>query len=619
MNRMLLMAIFSMVGGVVACSHNAGPLFVAQPCWFDPGGAEDVVTCGTVAVPVQSGSSDQWDLAVVRIESISGAADLPPVVWLVDGPGGRATARMRELIDVVRPVFGVRRDLVVFDPRGVGHSEPDLSCDAFAWPSVSRLDEPVPAAEQRLLDTATIRACGVDASTRGIDLSVFTTDAMVADLERVRRALGYDRIALVATGHGTQVAQRYEVVHGEHVELIVHDSVVPDGRHPAATRPETLRQAIDEVIERCESDSRCSSRFDDVEARLAATLATLDVAPLQTPLPGSGDATAWVTADRFVAVLFALMQTRNGASQVPRLIDEVSRGQTGFVASRLAELSDQRDVDWFAHFVVACNDTPGSEFAGESDDPVLGDWLLLEVERYATVCASLGLSGPSLSRRPLDGAAPVLLLTGALDAVSPVEWSTEIESVRSRAFVEVFDALSRNTLADDCSRRIAGSFLALDGQRPTNSCADEQRFLFDAGRDLVLFDDWRVLVPTPRAWDAREGANTVRYADPDTRASVAIGYVPDSSVTAAIDVVRDDAFSTFVGARISLQQQFVAEREWTTAYYGNTESDVLYVSVTADAGDAFGVAIRGPLADVEARFHVYREMIERLGIVADAP
>lgn len=598
------------------CGGGDAPSFDAGPCWFDAGAEADIITCGTVEVPVRPGGDARWGLAVARIDAVDGAGDLPPVFWLVDGPGGRSTGRMRELLDLVRPVVGVRRDIVVFDPRGVGRSEPDLSCASFVWPSVARLGEPVATSEQRLFDTAALRACGAEATGRGVDLSAIDTDAMAADVERVRRALGYDRIAVMATGHGTLVAQRYEVVHPDRVELVVFDSVVPDGRHPAASRPDTLGSAIDAVLTRCAADDGCTRRFGDVETRLAEVLTGLDEAPVEATLPGVEGETVYVTADRFVAVLFELLQTRNGASLVPRLIDEVALGQTGLVAQRLARLAEQRDVDWLAHFVVACNDTPASALQREASDPLLGEWLQLEVDRYATVCASLGLAGEDLARRPLGGSAPMLLLAGDLDPVSPLDWSTEVEATRTRAYTEVFPGLSRETLSDDCPRRVAGSFLALDGQRPTSSCADDLRFFFDPGRELTLFDDWRILAPVPRDWDSREGEVSVRFADPNTRASIAIGYVADSSATAAIDAVRADAFGTFIGSRVSITTEQVAEREWTTAFFGNSDADVLYVSVATDGGDAFAVAIRGPLADVEAVFHVYREAIERFGIVA---
>lgn len=607
------MVVLAALGG---CGEDDASTFEAGDCWFDPGSEADVVTCGTVAVPPRAGQQPRWDLAVARIDAVDGTGELPPVFWLVDGPGGRATGRMRELLDLVRPVLGVRRDIVVFDPRGVGRSEPSLACDGFAWPSVARLDEPVPSSEQRLHDTSALRSCGAAAQGRGVDLDAFDTDAMVADLDRVRRALGYDRIAVLATGQGALVAQRFEVVHPDRVELLVYDSVVPDGRYPASSRPDTLSTAIGAVFDRCAADDGCTRRFGDVEARLAATLEALDAAPIEITLPGADGATAWLTADRFVAVLFEMMRTRNGASLVPRLIDEVERGQTGLVAQRLARLAAQRDVDWLAHFAVTCNDTPASALQREASDPILGEWLQLEVERTATVCASLGLAGEDLARRPIGGDAPVLLLAGELDPVSPVDWSLEVEAARTRAYTEVFPGLSRETLSDDCPRRIAGSFLALDGQRPTSSCAEDLRFFFDPGRELELFDDWRTLAPVPRDWTSREGDVSIRYSDPNTRGSVALGFVADSSATAAIDAIREDAFGTFIGRRVSLTTEFVAQREWTTAYFGNSEADVLYVSVATDAGDAFAVAVRGPLSDVEAIFHVYRELIERFGIVA---
>ena len=74
------------------------------------------------------------------------------------------------------------------------------------------------------------RAAAVCAERLGPARARYTTQETVADLEAVRAALGYERIALYGTSYGTKLAVAYARAHPDRVERLLLDSVVaPDG------------------------------------------------------------------------------------------------------------------------------------------------------------------------------------------------------------------------------------------------------------------------------------------------------------------------------------------------------------------------------------------------------
>src|SRR4029078_366057 len=81
-----------------------------------------------------------------------------------------------------------------------------------------------PSLQQGMLELS--EAAARCATLLGPARPFYTTADSVADIEAVRRALGYERIALFGVSYGTVVAQHYAKAHPERVERLVLDSAV---------------------------------------------------------------------------------------------------------------------------------------------------------------------------------------------------------------------------------------------------------------------------------------------------------------------------------------------------------------------------------------------------------
>ena len=104
------------------------------------------------------------------------------------------------------------RDVVLVDQRGTGRSAP-LACAAFVpdEDAADALDtDPLPRATQ----------CARELTEKGIDVTQYTTEAFIGDLEAVRTALGYPRWNLWGGSYGSRVALEYLRHHGDRVRTI---------------------------------------------------------------------------------------------------------------------------------------------------------------------------------------------------------------------------------------------------------------------------------------------------------------------------------------------------------------------------------------------------------------
>ncbi len=149
------------------------------------------------------------------------------VIALAGGPGQSAIPFAETFVDALGPILDTR-DLIVFDQRGTGYSHP-LACHGFEQPGAYHGGGQL------------LKSC---AEQIGPERAFYTSLDSVADIEALRRALGYEKLVLWGTSYGTKVAEEYAQEYPTHVEALVLDSVVPP------TGPDPLDRTTFEAIPR---------------------------------------------------------------------------------------------------------------------------------------------------------------------------------------------------------------------------------------------------------------------------------------------------------------------------------------------------------------------------------
>jgi pimeloyl-ACP methyl ester carboxylesterase len=186
----------------LACAHLTVPL--------DPSGAVP----GTITLAIRR-----------RLAPVGEAHSA--VIALAGGPGQSAIPFAETFTELLGPILDTR-DLIVFDQRGTGYSHP-LACHGFEQPGAYHSGGQL------------IKSC---AEQIGPERAFYTSLDSVADIEALRKALGYEKLVLWGTSYGTKVAEEYAQEHPEHVEALVLDSVVPP------TGPDPLDRTTFEAIPR---------------------------------------------------------------------------------------------------------------------------------------------------------------------------------------------------------------------------------------------------------------------------------------------------------------------------------------------------------------------------------
>lgn len=221
--------------------------------------------CANLRVPLDRSGVVAGDvrLAVRRVQvgRTKVAKRSQAVLFLAGGPGQATTPLLESVAPLLRP-FLTHRDLVAVDTRGTGRAS-----DLVVCPEVEALTDTID------VDPRIVASC---ARRLGPAVPLYGTSDVIADIEAVRRAAGYEKLLLVGVSYGTYTAQRYAAAYPERVSGLVLDSPVDVvGYDPFAL---SSFRALPRVMEQACRSRACSGVTDAPRNDLARAIARTPIA-----------------------------------------------------------------------------------------------------------------------------------------------------------------------------------------------------------------------------------------------------------------------------------------------------------------------------------------------------
>lgn len=507
--------LLSALASVVAASSAPAALRFT-PCEASPG-----FDCAQLSVPLDRSGAVA---GAITLHVERQAAPLQPptsaVVALAGGPGQAALPLAPFMAKVMTPALAAR-DLIVFDQRGTGASEP-LGCAAFH----GSLSSPV---------GQLIEHCALQIGPRRGD---FTTAESVADIEALRAAAGYQRLVLYGTSYGTKVALQYATRYPSHVEALVLDSVVPP------TGPEPLNvptfQAIPGALSELCSQNACAGITANPLADIARLAARVRVHPLHgVAYDGRGHRSrASVSESDLLEILQAGDLNPALRALLPAAVRSALRGDPGpLVRLHLLSLGLIPTVPK----VPVENSPPVDEalFAATSCEETLFPWKreATAATRLAEADAAAGAlpSGtfypfdaptalavdlipicaywPDASAPPAASATlpdvPTLILSGAQDLRTPTALAQQVAAQIPGAQLEVVPYTGHSVLGSDFSGCAAAALSAFFSGLPVSACTSTT----DAFAPTPVSPTRLAYLSTPRGLRGRPGRTLTAVLD----------------------------------------------------------------------------------------------------------
>lgn len=382
-----------------------------KPCRV--AGIKTEVQCGVVqrALDPARPAGVKIDIHYVVVPALARRKLPDPVFLLAGGPGQSAISVAPVVMAQMRRLNN-RRDLVFVDQRGTGKSAPLMCADDRSASLAQQLDE-----KRR---EARLRQCLAELQKLPYgDLRFFTTTLAMQDVDAVRQALGATTLNLIGASYGTRAALEYMRQFGPSVRRSVIDGVAPpDMVLPASVSPDS-QAALNALLQACEADAGCARHYPSLRSDWAALLAHLPQEVVLTD-PLSGEAQrVLLTRDALLEAVRGPLYAPALASALPHAVQQAARGRFDALLGLSAMLSKRGHTRLAEgmHFSVVCaEDAPRLAKA-----PAPGtDFGQAFAQRYAQTCGYWPRGEvPEAFYSVRASAAPVLVLSGSLDPVTP--------------------------------------------------------------------------------------------------------------------------------------------------------------------------------------------------------
>jgi pimeloyl-ACP methyl ester carboxylesterase len=413
-------AVFALLGclGLAASSlaAEAPGRFELSPC-KEPGMPSDA-RCGTYEVFENRAARTgrKIPLKVVVVPALGDQRLPDPFIYFAGGPGD---ASIREGLFYVQQLSSLRqkRDFLLVDVRGTGESG-GLFCPELQG------RQGVQGFLDNFLPTEKIHECR-DRLKKDHDLSWYTSDAGMDDVEEVRTALGYGKVNLMGGSYGTRAVLTYLRRHPQSVRTITLLGVVPpDDRYPLGVA-RSAQTALDGLVAECEGDTACHEAFPRLREEIDAVLRRVAAEPARVELvdPESGQTFELRLSRSGVAQTLRYMTySPAGASLLPLLVHQAATGDFKPLAqsARLYGSFMTSTADGFYQSVTCAEDVA---FIREDEIPaavagtMLGDF---RIRKQKAACEGWPIRdlGKEIMQ-PVVSEVPALLVSGERDPVTP--------------------------------------------------------------------------------------------------------------------------------------------------------------------------------------------------------
>jgi pimeloyl-ACP methyl ester carboxylesterase len=428
----------SSVGSGTSPSSPAAVGAAQHLVWKGCGGAAQ---CAMLNVPLDWSGTDPAargrviPMALIRYLATGPRAQrIGSLVVNPGGPGASGVAYVRDGLASIPAAVRARFDIVGFDPRGTGASDPVDCLTGPQLDAIYRLPPyPTDAAQTTELVAASKQEAAGCAAHTGDELKHLGTSEVAMDMDALRAALGDTTLTYLGYSYGTYLGAEYAKLFPTHIRAFVLDGAIDPtetGTQMISGQAGGFETAFDAFAAWCAGNSTCQYGASMSSAgQLEASYRQLQTQVATDPLPGNGSRT--VTSGLFLeGTLVTLYDRTNGWPALGSALAQAAGGDGAYLL-QLADLFLDRsangsyDPEGEANLAVNCLDHTYPDTVAATQ--ALATTLAAQDPTFGRAIAWSGLGcafwpvAPQVSTAPITapGAPPILVVATTRDPATP--------------------------------------------------------------------------------------------------------------------------------------------------------------------------------------------------------
>lgn len=443
------------------------------------------VICGTITVPEDHAHPNgrMLHLAVADFKPAGQGSAADPVIYLSGGPGGRAVGDFGPFITMAnRAVLFGNRELILFDQRGTGYSQPALACTEVDQLQYTNLDKNVAVADAITLQNAAFQACHDRLVKNGVNLAEYTSYNDAGDVHDVIFALGLKQANLYGVSYGTRLALEVMRDFPDRIRSVVLDSTFPPQVKSFTSFPTSFARVFATLFAGCAASATCATQHADLENRFYALVQTMNATPItfQTTDPNTNKSyTVLFKGDDLANLLFQAFYVSRFIKDIPKVIDDVSQGNYAGLSTWYGIFNFDNSVSWGMYESVECSeDAPfvtlqAIATAEQAISPALRANSTQAQDGQLAACQNWSVPAVNATEKTaVTSAIPTLILAGEYDPITPPANGDLAAQTLSHSFVLRFPGLGHGVYFSflPCPLSILPAFFNQPAHKPDATC-----------------------------------------------------------------------------------------------------------------------------------------------------
>lgn len=477
----------------VAGGQTSAARFEEAKCPFKLGAGQtdgQNVRCGYVTVPESRATpgGKTIKLAVAIFKSTSRQPAPEPLLFLQGGPGGTS----QDIVDAFSSQYDTAlfpfkavlasRDVIIFDQRGVGNSQPSLDCPEVNQLAYKDLTKNFSNKENNERYNTALFQCRDRLVKDGNNLAAYTSAENAADVNDLRLALGFQKVDLYGISYGTRLALTVMRDFPQGIRSVVLDSTYPLEGDLNIDAAFGYDRALNLLFQACAADSACNRAYPDLKGSYSKAVARLNSQPPTVKVTDFDDGKSYdvlVNGSTFVNSMFTFLYVTQLIPALPAMIAQVANGNNDLMSRFLPiALFSGNSTSRGMYFSVQCaEEVPFSSVAAinaaaKNFLPEVKDYFVDPPEAIFDICSKWpSKKAAAIENQPVKSDLPTLVLAGQYDPVTPAPQAQQVSKSLSKSFFAEFPGIGHGVATSNvCGASIMQAFLQNPTTQPDTSC-----------------------------------------------------------------------------------------------------------------------------------------------------
>jgi pimeloyl-ACP methyl ester carboxylesterase len=468
-------------------AQNSVPRFESSACAVTvPETEKQNVRCGYLVVAENRRRKDSRSirLPVIILKSSSPTPAPDPVLRTLGGPG---VSSLRMVRGRQASPWLQERDMIIFEQRGTLYAQPKLDCPEMDAAKITnaKLNADERTATRREVKAA--QACHNRLRQAGTDLSAYDSAQSAADIEDLRRVLGYAKWNLYGVSYSARLMLEVMRAYPSGIRSVALESVLPPSVNYDETGVDGAARALTVLFTNCAADAGCARAYPRLEQVFYDLVRQANRKPIPfsvreaktaeplTLLLTGHDITTWMLD-------YILSAGANEILAAPSAIDRVAGGDFSPLKAYAESKVSPEGYMWGMRYSVWCREEMPFEKRRKIDAqsrryPQLRGYKISSMPEICDVWR-VAPADPK-ANEPVRSDIPTLILAGEYDAYTPPAWGRlAAQTLRHSYFYEVKGVGHGPGFNSGCALRVVADFFLHPTARPNQPCltAPRQKF-----------------------------------------------------------------------------------------------------------------------------------------------